>query len=79
MAVKTPNAYGVFSAPGIPSTLIPNNPVTMVRTTPTPPNTAKLWVTRRLLSWIDIQQQMQDNCQVNLGEQYKSVLATVWK
>jgi len=65
MAVKTPNAYGVLSAPGIPSTLIPNNPVTMVRITLTPPNTAKLWVTRRLLSWINIQQR-QDNCHVKI-------------
>lgn len=50
MAVNNPNAYGVLSAPGIPSTLIPKRPVITVRTTPQPPKTAKLWVTRRLLS-----------------------------
>lgn len=52
MAANRPNAYGVPEAPGIPSTLIPNSPVMMERTRPHPPKTAKLCVTRRLLSCV---------------------------
>jgi hypothetical protein len=52
MPVNRANAYGVPDAPGIPSTLIPNNPVMIESTRPQPPKTAKLWVTRRLLSCI---------------------------
>jgi hypothetical protein len=35
----------------MPSTLIPKSPVIMDKIMPPPPKIAKLWVTRRLLSW----------------------------
>ncbi len=36
MAANKPNAYGVFFAPRIKSTLIPNSPVMVERTRPHP-------------------------------------------
>ena len=54
VAANKPNAYGVFFAPGIKSTLIPNSPVMVERKRLHPPKTARLWVIQRLLSWIKI-------------------------